>query len=224
MIASMQPAESSPPQVRFELAGWALLWLELELRKEGEGAAELFQSEIARIRATGLQLEDISHLPAIRELRRLFRATGCDPSRYRPASEALLRRIVKGRDVPSIQPLVDWNNALSLRLQVPCCVMASGTFRPPFVWRAGRPGEAYESLKGPFDLVNKPTLFDGDGPLDTPITGNRRVAIHPETRSAWLAGYLPAAVVSGEAAVAAARELAATCPGVAVRLLGVSRP
>ncbi|GAB4231895.1 MAG: hypothetical protein Kow00109_04190 [Acidobacteriota bacterium] len=212
------------PEVRFELPGWAILWLELEVTGDSRAAAELLRGEIERIRQSGLQREEISQLPAIRELRRLFREAGCDPTRYRPASEALLRRVAKGQDIPSLHPLVDWNNALSLRLQVPCCVMATGTFRPPFTWRAGRPGEAYQSLRGPFALEGKPVLVDPEGPLDAPITGNERVAVRPDTRSAWLAAYLPVAAVGGDEAGAAARELASRCPGIAVRLLGVAAP
>ncbi|NIR41717.1 MAG: hypothetical protein GWN07_38370, partial [Actinobacteria bacterium] len=52
----------------------------------------------------------------ISEVRRLFRAVGCDPTRYRPSSEALLRRL-RGDGVPSTGvPVVDVNNLLSMRL------------------------------------------------------------------------------------------------------------
>ncbi len=73
-------------------------------------------------------------------LRTLFRAAGCDPTRYRPASEALLRRLVKGGELPEISPLVDLNNCLSAELAVPCCVMVEDSFGAPLVWRSGGRG------------------------------------------------------------------------------------
>ena len=58
--------------------------------------------------------------------------------------------------MPEIHPLVDLNNCLSAELAVPCCVLAEGTFEPPYVMRAGQPGESYESLRGPFNLEANP--------------------------------------------------------------------
>jgi DNA/RNA-binding domain of Phe-tRNA-synthetase-like protein len=133
-------------------------------------------------------------------MRRLFRAAGCDPTRYRPSSEALLRRIVRGEEIPAIQPLVDLSNTLSAELAVPCCVMSEGTFDPPFVFRAGRQGECYVSLRGPFNLDGKPLLCDANGPLDCPITGNEKVKATAATRRAWLVAYLPSAEMTCEEA------------------------
>jgi DNA/RNA-binding domain of Phe-tRNA-synthetase-like protein len=71
--------------------------------------------------------------------------------------------------------------------------MVEGFFRGPLVWRSGRAGERYESLRGPFNIEGKPVLLDPDGALDTPITGNVRVKVEAATRAAWLVAYTPAA-------------------------------
>jgi DNA/RNA-binding domain of Phe-tRNA-synthetase-like protein len=76
--------------------------------------------------------------------------------------------------------------------------MAEGTFEPPFVFRSGREGESYESLKGPFRLEGKPLLLDARGPLDAPITGSERVKVTAETERATLVVYLPEGVVSAD--------------------------
>ena len=75
--------------------------------------------------------------------------------------------------------------------------------------RAGTPDEMMESLRGPFPLAGKPLLADAGGPFGTPITDSVRVKIQPGTTEGWLVAYLPAGVVSGEAAGRALRELAA---------------
>ena len=202
------------PQVALELEGWEVFWADLEASPEAAGGtAGLLSAEMERARRrfdpATLAGEDV-----VAALRRLFRRAGCDPTRYRPSSEALLRRVLKGSDLPLIHPLVDLNNCLSLRLAVPCCVMAEGTFSPPFVFRAGREGESYESLKGPFNLAGKPLLVDGRGPCDVPITGSRRVMVQPESKRATLVAYLPVGVVSLAEADLALDELLAAAPGV----------
>ena len=169
-----------------------------------------------------MQLETLSTHPTIAALRKLFKAAGCDPTRYRPSSEALLRRLLKGEDMPVISPLVDLNNCLSASLVVPCCVMAEETVSPPYVFRAGKAGESYESLRGPFNLEGKPLLVDAHGPCDVPITGNTRVKVTPETKRAWLVAYLPAGVVAPEAADAKLREFVESAPAAKLLLTAAS--
>jgi DNA/RNA-binding domain of Phe-tRNA-synthetase-like protein len=179
-----------------ELEGWSFFWAGLELTGSGtDELAALSSAVCARERADASELPS---RPAVARMRSLFRAAGTDPTRYRPSSEALLRRIRKGEDIPAIHPFVDLNNCLSAELAVPCCVMTDGTFEAPFVFRAGRAGEAYESLRGPFNLEGKPLLCDAHGPLDSPITGNVKVKVSGETTSAWYVAYLPAGIVTPE--------------------------
>ena len=198
--------------IEFELAGWALFMAELEVAPEGPNQLpSLRETVTARVRENRT-LETLSSDPTVAGLRRLFRAAGCDPTRYRPASEALLRRLLKGSEMPEIHPLVDLNNCLSAKLAVPCCVMAEGTFEPPFVLRAGRPGESYDSLRGPFNLEGKPLLVDAQGPCDAPITGSQRVKVTAETERATLVAYLPAEVLTWEMVLASLEDLLAGGP------------
>lgn len=177
---------TAPPfAVRMELDGWRLFWARLEAEQPDEAALAGLRDRVATAaRSRFASTAEIGSHPTVAALRRLFRAAGCDPTRYRPASEALLRRLVKGDPLPQIHPLVDLNNCLSAELAVPCCVMSEGTFGRRMTWRPGRPGESYESLRGPFNLENKPVLFDEDGPLDTPITGNVRVKVRQDSSAA----------------------------------------
>jgi DNA/RNA-binding domain of Phe-tRNA-synthetase-like protein len=193
--------DTLPFEVRLDLPGWALYWALLE-PTEGDLSADLaaLRRRVAQEARAAHALGELSAHPTVAALRTLFRAAGTDPTRYRPSSEALLRRLLKGDELPGIHPLVDLNNCLSARLAVPCCVMAEETLEPPFHLRAGREGEAYDSLKGPFGLEGHPLLVDARGACDTPITGSRRVMIGPDSRRVWLVAYLPRAVVTPEAA------------------------
>jgi DNA/RNA-binding domain of Phe-tRNA-synthetase-like protein len=209
-----------PPEVRHELPGWTLLWAELAVAGDDTAAlAALRSSSAARARAAHA-LDHLAEHPTVAALRRLFRAAGCDPTRYRPSSEALLRRVLKGEEVPAIHPLVDFNNCLSLELACPACVMNVANLRPPFVLRAGRPGESYESLRGPFNLEAKPLLADAEGACDAPITGGERVKVLPETTHAWLVAYTPTTVVTPARGGEVLRALFASAPVVAMTSWG----
>src|SRR5260370_12782512 len=145
--------DSSPMAVFLELAGWTLLLARLELGvgrapaapAAPDALAELRRRSAARARAR-FELPRLPEDATVAAVRALFRAAGCDPTRYRPSSEALLRRVLKGEDLPAIQPLVDLNNCLSIDLAVPCSVAAEGSLAPPVCLRAGQPGAALASL------------------------------------------------------------------------------
>lgn len=199
-----------------QLDGWTLFWAELEVTGSGGDKLAALRVRIAEAARQRLDMKTLSADPTVVALRRLFKQAGTDPSRYRPASEALLRRLLKGGELPAISPMVDINNCVSVELAVPCCVMADDTFEPQMVWRAGNEGESYQSLKGPFKLEGRPLLCDAKGPLDTPITGNERVKVTPETRRAWLVAYLPSETVRPEQARDTLVRLVAQAPVVSI--------
>ena len=72
---------------------------------------------IARIGATPL-----SENPSLAAWRRVFRGFGVDPTQYRSAAEALLRRLTRQGDLPSINALVDLANLVSIRWALPVAV------------------------------------------------------------------------------------------------------
>jgi DNA/RNA-binding domain of Phe-tRNA-synthetase-like protein len=237
------PMLESPFAVNLDLAGWALLWARLELAEAAgepaaaglsaappaeapgapvaDGLAALRRSAAARARLRHA-LAPLSEHPTAAAVRALFRTAGCDPTRYRPSSEALLRRVLKGEELPPIHPLVDLNNCLSIELAVPCSVAVEGSFAPPVTLRAGGPGETYESLRGPFNLEGKPLLADLAGPFSTPITDSQRGKVRTDTRRAWLVAYLPAAVLPPEAALTSLEALLRDLPAVRLELAAAS--
>lgn len=176
---------------RCELSGWTLAWFRLEATGEGREALAARQERCATDLRSRWSAAVLGEDPVVTALRGLFKAAGTDPGRYRPSSEALLRRLLKGERLPAIHPLVDLNNQLSIELRVPSCVMRKGSFEFPVTLRAGRPGESLDSMRGPLDLAGKPLLEDAAGPFGTPITDSHRVKVLPETTAGWIVAYLP---------------------------------
>jgi len=83
-----------------------------------EALLSAFQAQqlavLARIGDTPL-----SELPTLAAWRRAFRAFGVDPTTYRSAGEALLRRLAKQGSIPSINALVDIGNLVAIRYGLP---------------------------------------------------------------------------------------------------------
>ena len=64
----------------------------------------------------------LSALPSLEAWRRTFRAFGIDPTGYRSAAEALLRRLTKQGSLPSINALVDLGNLVAIRYGLPVAI------------------------------------------------------------------------------------------------------
>ena len=206
-----------PFNVKIDLDGWELFWALVMVGDDRGNLPGIRKRVAAGVRDRFPDPAAIAAHPPVSAMRKLFRVAGCDPTRYRPASEALLRRLVKGADLPEIHPIVDVNNCLSAELAVPCCVMAEGTLGSSLLFRRGESGESYESLRGPFNLEAKPLLVDELGPIDTPITGGVRVKVKPDTKRAWLVAYLPGDVVTADEAWTVFEPLAEEAGVVATR-------
>ena len=64
----------------------------------------------------------LSELPTLAAWRAVFRGFGVNPTKYRSAAEALLRRLTKQGEIPSINVLVDLANLVSIRYALPVAV------------------------------------------------------------------------------------------------------
>ena len=85
------------------------------------GLAVAFRDEALAVRER-IGAEPLSEVPALAAWRKVFRGFGVDPTQYRCAAEALLRRLVKQGELPSIATLVDLANLVSIRYALPVAV------------------------------------------------------------------------------------------------------
>lgn len=104
------------------LAGGVILGRGLQSGSSPEALQEAYRTEqqttIARIGD-----KPLSELESLAAWRSAFRAFGVDPTQYRSAAEALLRRLTKKGDIPSINLLVDIGNLVSIRYGLPIAVV-----------------------------------------------------------------------------------------------------
>jgi DNA/RNA-binding domain of Phe-tRNA-synthetase-like protein len=132
-------------------------------------------------------------VPGAAEARALYKALGLDPTKTRPSSEALLRRVLKGEALYRVNTLVDALNLASLRAQLPFGLYDLEHTVPPVVLRRGGPGEGYEGIrKGRVSVENRPVLADAQGPFGNPSSDSARTMITLATRRALVVVYAPA--------------------------------
>ena len=106
---------------------------------------EAFAAEQAAVLAK-LGATPLSELPALAAWRRAFRAFGVDPTQYRSAAEALLRRLTKQGELPSIGTLVDLANLVSIRHALPVAVFDTRAISGGLLVRFARGDESWSDL------------------------------------------------------------------------------
>ena len=110
--------------------------------------AELTAAFLAEQHSVRERLGDtpLSELPTLAAWRSVFRGFGVNPTKYRSAAEALLRRLTKQGEVPSINTLVDLANLVSIRYALPVAVFDQRAVNGPTVVRLAHGGETWSDL------------------------------------------------------------------------------
>jgi DNA/RNA-binding domain of Phe-tRNA-synthetase-like protein len=121
-------------------------------------------------------------IPELGEARHLYRSCGMEPTRHRPSSEALLRRVLKGKGLYRISNLVDSCNFFSLRFLLPLGMYDLSLISGDVTLRLGRPGEEYAGIrKGNVHLGGRLGLFDEEGPFGSPTSDSARTCTREGT-------------------------------------------
>ena len=126
-----------------------------------------------------LTTESLKDLPSIAATRRVYKACGKDPSRYRPASEQLIRRMLQGKELYQIDTLVDLINLASIAYGY----SIGGFDADKFVGNTltlgvGREGEPYEGIgRGMLNIAGLPVYRDAEGGVGTPTSDHERTKI-----------------------------------------------
>ena len=89
----------------------------------------------------------LSQLPSLAAWRSVIRSFGVEPTQYRSAAEALLRRLTKKGDIPSINTLVDLANMVSIRYALPCAVFDTRALQGVVTVHFASGAERYTTLK-----------------------------------------------------------------------------
>jgi DNA/RNA-binding domain of Phe-tRNA-synthetase-like protein len=140
-------------------------------------------------------------------VRTMYKRVGLDPTKTRPSSEALARRVRRGDDLPRINSLVDVVNWCSLESRLPFGLYDADRIEGDVVLRLGRAGEEYAGIrKDVVHLAGRMTLVDARGPFGNPTSDSLRTMVTPAARRALVVVFAPATMAdAGDAALAIAR-------------------
>ncbi len=130
-----------------------------------------------------LTTESLKQMSGIAATRRVYRACGKDPSRYRPASEALIRRQLTGKSLYQIDTLVDLINLASIAYGYSIGGFDADKFEgDTLTLGIGREGEPYEGIgRGMINIAGLPVYRDSKGGVGTPTSDNERTKISLQT-------------------------------------------
>lgn len=130
-----------------------------------------------------LTTESLKELSGIAATRKVYRACGKDPSRYRPASEALIRRQLQSKSLYQIDTLVDLINLASIAYGYSIGGFDADKFEgDTLTLGIGREGEPYEGIgRGMINIAGLPVYRDAKGGVGTPTSDNERTKISIDT-------------------------------------------
>jgi DNA/RNA-binding domain of Phe-tRNA-synthetase-like protein len=176
IIVSQEIASVCPEFVGAAVEAWVKnsaysqeLWDEIHLLEE-------------KFRAS-LTTDSLKDMPSIAATRRVYKACGKDPSRYRPASEQLIRRMLQGKELYQIDTLVDLVNLASIAYGYSIGGFDADKFvGDTLTLGVGREGEPYEGIgRGPLNIAGLPVYRDVMGGVGTPTSDNERTKMTMET-------------------------------------------
>ena len=125
-------------------------------------------------------------------VRTMYKRVGLDPTKTRPSSEALLRRVRKGDSLPRINSLVDVCNWCSLEFQLPYGLYDGARVEGDIELRLGREGESYPGIrKDDVNVGGRLTLADARGPFGNPTSDSARTMVTTGTVSAVVVVFAP---------------------------------
>lgn len=129
-------------------------------------------------------------------VRAMYKRVGIDPTKTRPSSEALLRRIRKGDSLPRINAMVDVCNWCSLEFQLPYGLYDLAHVEGGVVeMRLGREGESYAGIrKDEVHVAGRITLVDARGPFGNPTSDSARTMVTTATTRVLVVVFAPRGV------------------------------
>lgn len=125
-------------------------------------------------------------------VRTMYKRVGIDPTKRRPSSEALLRRVRKGDALPRINSMVDVCNWCSLECQLPYGLYDVAHIEGDVVLRLGVVGESYSGIrKDEVHVAGRMTLADSHGAFGNPTSDSARTMVTTATTRALVVVFAP---------------------------------
>lgn len=143
---------------------------------------KIIESKIADISAS-TKVEQISRIPAISDSRKAYKTCGKDPARYRLSAEALLRRVVKRKELYQINNVVDIINLVSISTGFSIGGYDAHKIEGGITFGIGQQNEAYSGIgRGDLNIEFMPVFRDQSGAFGTPTSDSVRTCVSLATK------------------------------------------
>ena len=126
---------------------------------------------ISQIRSK-YDLETLKDIPELRVYRNFFWKIGIDPTKTRPASEALIRRVIQGKPLPRINTLVDSYNLASMESRIALAAFDNNIILNDLLLRFAEGGELFTGTG-----MKKPVILKGNELVIQ--SGDELIALYP---------------------------------------------
>jgi len=153
--------------------------------KENNFLQDAINQEIKRIFA--IPIENIKEIPQIKSSREAYKALGKEPARYRLSTEALHRRIIKGKGIYRISNLVDTINLASVKTGYSIGGYDEEKIEGDILFDIGKAGEDYEAIgRGAMNIESLPVFRDKKSAFGSPTSDSVRTMITEKTSRIFL--------------------------------------
>lgn len=184
------------PSLEAEFPGLRVVAPELHdvvVRPAHPGLEALKRRVAEKTRARRAVPEAVKDEPIFRAYLESFWKVGVDPTKTRPAGEALTRRVLAGKELPTINTLVDACNLAPLETSVAIAAFDTAQLHPgALVLRRARSGESFVGIgmAGPVDMAGSEVVIEDEGDRELvamyPYLNAGRSKVTGATRSALL--------------------------------------
>jgi DNA/RNA-binding domain of Phe-tRNA-synthetase-like protein len=180
------PAVALSPDVIPIVAPAILAFEGIQVREQEPRMDRPIAESAARLRTRNDLAETITLVRA------MYRRFGVDPTKSRPSSEALLRRLRKGDALPRVNAVVDLCNWCSVETQLPFGLYDLDRVAGSLEIRLGGPGEGYDGIrKDHVNVEGRLTLVDAQGPFGNPTSDSARTMVTGATERVLFVIYAP---------------------------------
>lgn len=140
--------------------------------EDGNAELENFKTEVREQLRRRWTLEKLIDEPIFRAYRDFFWRIGIDPTKVRPAAEALIRRLLRGHSLPKINTFVDTYNLASIQTGIAIAAFDADQIGERLVMREAQAGKQFLGIG-----MDKPlTMNGGEIVIDD---GDKLIAVYP---------------------------------------------
>jgi len=137
------------------LAAQIINFKDVSIKRELKELEEYKEEIYAETRGRWV-IEKLREDPDFRAYRDFFWRLGTDPTKNRPAAEALIRRVLNGRPIPKINTWVDAYNLVSIQTAIPIASFDADLLVDSLLMREADAGEEFLGI-----AMNKPMVLKG---------------------------------------------------------------